>query len=697
MRRKYCLLLFLIIPFCLWAEDTPTGSEGVTNKETLFVNTGSMQIMSNGKMYVKTGMKMLGSDVKVNHDGAISLEGSFLHDGAGTVFTMEESTPDGYNYSYKRTSSVGTLRFVENNDKGRLIDKVGETSYDRSTSYIAFPNLEIATTDTIFIPAYMGIDANSIKRKNSDAANKGHVLLESDPIGDNIYTTSLRINNSNTNNGAIVTDGSIVIEQYVAPFRLSNTTNNNNYIYPFATPFNGMYAGYYSGNWVRTPDIDEDWHTRYILANKPDPNKPGYIDTDQYVKGFSDPLETTRPYLLVLRPASLNLEDTNMIVGVTEKEETEERYIFDGLPFTSADYEEGDHSDYLQNLRLHTGSLFNHAAPVSKGSSTNWIIGNSYTSSIDASALLDRMINSGISFNTDIYVYHAGATGYKKYVFDGNSTTPKLPNIPAMGVFMIRVAGNNASDLNFELLHDMQVHSGSNYSKTPPALSPASKESRDEFTLRITPENNPFIYDETYIRFANDGYLVTKLLNTTNEYFQIYTKNGTSNMQNNVVPMDTNSVRLCVTPPTNGINCTLSVTDPDAVDTESLILHDELLNQYIDLREEKSYTFLSQSGDITERFMLYFTNPTYIEDIQQTPISVYYTSSQLYIKGLTEYDMRASYCLYNTQGQCIYRGYISSYPEQVTNISLNTGVYILQVVGNRQITTKIIVGKNTEQ
>ena len=127
-----------------------------------FVNTGAMNVAPNGvsgvSLFVPDAMRqqtVAGRSVNIIHNGITELGGNFYQDAATTVFDVNATTTVG--------TSTGKFRFVTDRGVNRTVTTQSNAinEFDRGQRYVAFPNFEISTNDSVIIPGKMGIDAIS--------------------------------------------------------------------------------------------------------------------------------------------------------------------------------------------------------------------------------------------------------------------------------------------------------------------------------------------------------------------------------------------------------------------------------------------------------------------------------------------------------------------------------------------------------
>ena len=200
-----------------------------------FVNTGAMNVAPNGvsgvSLFVPDAMRqqtVAGRSVNIIHNGITELGGNFYQDAATTVFDVNATTTVG--------TSTGKFRFVTDRGDNRTVTTQSNAinEFDRGLHYVAFPNFEISTNDSVIIQGKMGIDAISLHRVN---AKTGQMVLRSDVVtdvkGTNAYDASLRITGAGLS-ADLVDLGAVVVERDMSIYRPDGSTSN---LFGFATRF----------------------------------------------------------------------------------------------------------------------------------------------------------------------------------------------------------------------------------------------------------------------------------------------------------------------------------------------------------------------------------------------------------------------------------------------------------------------------
>ncbi|MDL2257110.1 T9SS type A sorting domain-containing protein, partial [Bacteroidales bacterium OttesenSCG-928-I14] len=447
------------------------------------------------------------------------------------------------------------------------------------------------------------------------------------------------------------------------------------------TPFkNTQRGGYYAGNFVRKflEDANKGGHVEYVLGNK-DANGDGWIDSDQFVRDADEILVPGKGYLIEPRPSGydysqLPFDQTN---GTAATVYDKGVFVFNGSVYNLVKNTEQIFADDELFKKGFSGSKFDNTV--------NWIIGNSYTSAISIDKLLEEMTNTGLNLSSTIYLYPAGSTSYIPYKMGSSTNVIDLTDIPSMTYFMVRLSKNKTQTGSFTVDRSMQTHGeiSNNFLR-------ASKPYENELVFRVSPEDNPNVYDLAMIalREKTSG-SVAKVSNPQKNAFQLY---AGSKMSIAIEPESTNVVPLGFVPSSEVTAYHLSVARTGSVDREYLWLEDTKTGEWVNLFESTEYTFTTDKNDREERFRVHFTNkPTGLDEIIQSPLSVYYAHGNIHIRGLVEEDLNAVIRISDVQGRTVAGAEVNTYPEQIVEADLVPGVYLVYIGGERNQTVKILV------
>ncbi|NDV47052.1 T9SS C-terminal target domain-containing protein [Paludibacter sp. 221] len=684
--RKNVLLLITCLLLCLGCY--------VQAQESLpvrFVNTGRMAIASNKDvvaLYIPHSVLMADpsaqeSRVSVVQQGVTSIGGSFYQESKSNVFQVDA---DGWG------TSTGTIIFQGDAPYGvRHIRTRAASSmegFQRASYYVAFPNLSIATNDTIRIPGRMGVDAISVSYRSD--SEKGIIYLNSDvdATGTKVFDASLRISAIGVSDAAsrtsekLVAAGSVVVERDLSIYR-----SNTNPLFPFASPMTNLRAGYFAGNFVRK-FIEEDayaGHVDYVLANK-DENNDGWIDDDQYLRQADALFEAGKAYLIKPRPEGYDYSQLpfDQTGGMAASVYDQGKFVFDGT---------------IYNLDKTVEQLFagdeifrKELAGASYNKTVNWLIGNSYTSAISIDKIYDEIVNTGLNLSSTIYIYPAGSTSYVPYSFSPSAVNIiDLSDIPSMTYFMVRLSKNKTQTGSFAINRSMQTHG-----KQSNNFMRSRRLYNDELIFRVSPDDNSNVYDLAAIALrdkVSGGQ--AKVTNPQKDAFQLYSGNK---MSVAVELKGTKVVPLGFIPSANIDSYKLSVSRVESMTTEELWLEDRKTGKWVNLYETNEYAFEANADDVEERFYVHFAaqNTTGDDCSNQSPLTAYYHNDNIIIHGLHAQDMDAAIRVSDVQGRSIINTKVGNYPDETIHATLTTGVYLVHIGGNRNQVVKILAKGGTK-
>jgi len=660
-----------------------------------FVNTGKMNVAANNtaSLYIPRSVKMIGGS-SIIQNGKTCIGGSFYQHASSNVFKV---APDGWGTGF----SSGTISFMMNNSgQKRSITVIDEdiNLFDRSTRYIAFPNVLIDTNDTIKLPGRMGMDAKTVK---SAGVKNGMLYLNSDPdaAGQKVFDASLRITGNGTAAGNVssanlVDSGSVVVVRDMSIYRNSaDNQGHTNYgaLFGFASPFMAQKAGYFAGNFVRTVSVGKNntdyastfWHAEYPYADEA--GAGGIILSKYYVRGAMDPFYPSQAYLV--RPQEAGSDYTDLPIGFikTEGDHDLSKFVFNGKIYNFAPYKEQVFAeDKLISRTLSGTNTYTY----------NWVIGNSYTCALDAQVIASAMINHPtIWFYEILYTFSPGSVGYQPY-YIGGSDVPQVVNltdIPSQTVFMMRVAKNNPQSGTFNIDRRMLVHGKRSHNLR------SEKAPDNELLFRLSPEENPNLYDLASVGLRkNTANSIEKVQLGASECFQLYLpdKNGVP-MSVNLLEPNVENVAVSVKSPNVSGRFVLNISRIESLKTEGAWLQDLKTGNISNMsgKESFAYTFDMEPGDNPDRFVVYFKSPTGMDDITSSYISCFYSNGELVIKGLQSQDENSIVNVVDMNGRIILKTGINNHPEMRIPLNINEGVYVAKMSGKRCVTMKFIKEK----
>lgn len=672
--KMKCLLLLLgslIVPFVLAAQS-------VSISEPLLINRGEMHIaggVDDPVVYIMGGVQMVddkNGEVKVYvvQNGKLTLEGDFVQDSNGKVFA--EATE---NY----TTGKGIISFAGDTSFDKEI-RTTNADYNRTTMYIAFPAVEIATQKNVLVAPVIGMDIDSLKVSSS-----GRLYLKSkvDKDGDDkirLFIASLRYPLRGSETPADMSkkapEGKIVVDMDISAYRASTRTGSA--LFPFATPFNNtQQTGYFAANWVHNPEPDQGtYHTS------------DYYGKDKYIANPLDFFKTGRAYLVFPRPeddfADFVNQPTSLPItktGGTTIEEYKNPYLsFDGGVYHLTPYAE----------QLNLDKIFDGNLTGETTKNVNILIGNSYTSALNIDSLKKMMGASTLNFISSVYIFMPGA-GYQPYSMRDDAIQPiDNPEIPAMGVFMLRL---NKKVSNGNLLIDRRYLS---HGSLPNNMLRASG-FRDEVLFTLQHVEYPRNYDlaaiglRTSAKDVKDVIDMEKVINNSTDLPQLFSLSADDvAMSSNALSPTAESVRLCLKPNFMPGTYSLKAARQESLTTEALMLEDRKTGVITDLFANPSYTFDVETTDVTERFIVHFkTVSTSMSGGLSSTLQCYYSgSNKLTVSGVNMLDEGSSLEVTDVQGRLLYRFTLSSVFEQNFDTNLTPGVYIAKISGKRNLTVK---------
>ncbi len=677
MKSKLQIIVALLFPLCVSGQDPSV---------VRFVNAGKMTVapalnnVSGVTLHIPNAVRVIRSSAIIQN-GITEIGGNFYQDSDANAFV---TAPDG------RGISQGTVSFITTNGSQRIITSSSIANFNRGINYVAFPILETATDDELLIPSRMGIDAISIK-----CTGTGKIRLESatDDL-DNTMDASLRITGTGSS-ASNVPLGAMIVERNVVPYRaVSGTPTNNLPLFAFASPFeNNQRSGYFAGNWIRRLIADDNnyGHVRFVYGNE---SSNGEIIRSQYIRNPEEPFQVGNGYLIKLQPAGFDyssLKDAGAlsITNANPINYNKSEFVFDGTVYTlSSQNEQLFASDILYSRTINTIPSY----------TVNWVIGNSYTSSLSIAAIEQKIINSPLVFDPNIYVFPAGSTTYQVHKIAPNPTTTMeilgLKEIPAMSLFMLRLSKNKTQNGTFIIGKEDLVHSTSTHNKLKSA--PVYN---NEVLFRVTPEENNFLYDIAGVAIRSSGKNgldkgdIQKMYNDNNELFQLYFQSSDGNrLSAEILPPGSEKAILCLSPGQYSGKLVLSASRMESLSDGILQLEDLKNGNIIDLMQNNGkYAFEITSGDIPQRFIVHFNSqPTAIDRFnKEEELQIFSDGDHLIISRLTEFDLGSKLVVYDINGRCLFQKEIDTTPRMQLSMKLQKGLYIVRITGKRNVSHKL--------
>jgi hypothetical protein len=634
----------------------------------------------------------MGGNAAILQGGATSIGGNFYQDALTNVFSMS-----GGNFV-----SQGKIVFFRNNGAGDagarryVTTRSGNIdAFDRGQSFVAFPEIEIRTKDTLVIPARMGIDALKLVRNDN---SYGKLLLESKTINggdfDRSYDASLRITGAQDLTSAeLVPPGAVIVERDLTPYREADGEGaDRGMLFAFASPFKQMRSAYFAGNWVRKMLEEENGHVEYVYANEGGADNT--ILTAQYIINPYEEFIPGKAYLVRLRPSGFDYTGGSPLLltsGGDYSDYDRNRFVFDGKPYRLGAVDEQLFADNI---------LFDRTVSIAAGKTHNWLIGNSFTAPIDVQKLVDVMGASSLSFERNIYIFPLGSVGYQAYQVqldaEKSMNIVDLDEIPSMSYFMIRLSRNSAQNGSLTLRRNEILTHG----KASHTLRSAGGKYSNEAVFRVSPAARPGIYDLAGIglrRDGNPGYDANDILKTGNsdesESFSLYflSEDG-QKLSAGIVPENASKASLCFSPGRAGGRFNITVSRMESLKTQGLWLEDTKEGIITDLFESGgSCDFEASPEDAPGRFVVRFQPPEEAntgDSLELRELRVFPKDGRLIIQGLASGDTGARLLVYDARGQLLREDTVTQIPEMDMPAPAAEGIYVFRMEGARSITLK---------
>ncbi|MBN2667145.1 MAG: T9SS type A sorting domain-containing protein, partial [Bacteroidales bacterium] len=302
------------------------------------------------------------------------------------------------------------------------------------------------------------------------------------------------------------------------------------------------------------------------------------------------------------------------------------------------------------------------------------LLGNPFTSCLDWDQItLDPSITGAIYFT-----YNGS---YASYV-NGVGTNGGAGTIPPMQGFFVKTLAQGTS---VTLSEDARVHNISQISyKGDSEVIPL---------IRLKLENN-LKSDEAVVRFDEkataefDNLLDALKFSQTGNGTGIWTKTGNINFSINGLPFPDNKVEIPV-----GIytaesgNTTITGSQIEGLENYNIVLTDKLTGTSIILKESGSYAFQSQTGIVSDRFILAISNistPVPEITLPEDMFKIYSSRGILYIQSLSEtWDSQpGTVSIYDLFGRrIVQKDNVSWSNGEIKELSLNAanGIYIVEI------------------
>lgn len=209
-------------------------------------------------------------------------------------------------------------------------------------------------------------------------------------------------------------------------------------------------------------------------------------------------------------------------------------------------------------------------------------------------------------------------------------------------------------------------------------------ENCDEIIMRVNP-NSTFGFDPYFD--------AVKLPGNTGSSWLYMTSNDETHYSVNSIPTINSSMSIPV-----GMNCsqsgsfTLSFSGANNFEYRyPVYLKDKILNTYVDLRQDSSYTFFQSADMNKDRFEIFFNSPLNIDNLEIDNLKVIVFQGSIEIKGMENVFFNAG--LYSLEGKMISseQGVLTE-GIRLAISNYTAGVYLLKLSnGNKIITKKVFL------
>lgn len=655
MKMKKRLFLYACLLF-------PLGMSGQAPSEIRFVNEGEMWVASNGvtTLYVPNSMLML-PGAEITQSGRTNLDGDFLHNASGNVFTTDYSNLlgitgvfafSGKNYTQRITS---TLPSYDPQD-----GPAASGMMDRKNMYLSFPNVEIA--NHVAITPQMGVstnnllfnDANLLLQSDDNAGNNGAVWSKSKD-----QDASLLVYGTVSGYGTGGDDGYMEIERTVkANFGKSVTASSNRI--GFSAPLSNMYLDYFSDHWVYDPMAK-----KFLTARNTQfvPGK-GYFVFVREQSGQPDHPEDNVD-------DDLHIQHTTFLFARNYYEDFLTRYA---SVIPSAD-------QIKPQEKLVTTSV-----PVEMTAGDNYL-GNPYTCAIDVATLFTSWgetwstLSPVIRMKKEVDVWDGQASNFLAITPDMSQLDEGEKVIASQQLFVVNNTQGATSSLSIPA--NARTHNALRFLKNTAASY-----------------NNEIMLEARESRLGTYGRLVAGFRSWSTDRGDDPSDASFLPSQSGLSPMlyttATDGKQLAISSLPNGTpyldisfiaadslkgerTYQIKATRQESLQTESALLIDKLTGVEQNLFEYPEYEFTAQAGDSRDRFRIVFSPSaiTNIDGNEVTPRKIYAYNHQLHLIDFTDSDAGRDFRIYNTTGILVYQNKINHAGANVYDLNLIPGIYIV--------------------
>lgn len=304
------------------------------------------------------------------------------------------------------------------------------------------------------------------------------------------------------------------------------------------------------------------------------------------------------------------------------------------------------------------------------------LLGNPYPSTIDWNDADRSLFKDNFA-----YIYDPNKTGGEAYItIDGGSADAFIA--PFQG-FMV-IAETTSNNQNFTFTNAMRDHGGS-FLKNQTAS--------DGLLLRLSQEN---WFDETTIRLRNDSEPARdrqdamKLFSFNLQVPQLYSLSADD------VPLAVNSiptseagepVALGALIPAEGTYTISLQQNDESLAAAGLFLEDRLLGVFHKIADAP-YVFLSDAGELPNRFFLHFGMVDLPENSIASSLLIWQQGELLQLTGVDEFtDLQ----LFDVHGKLLVHKQLHPTSKQQLATPKTAGVYVVRLYGSDQMITKKVV------
>ncbi len=351
-------------------------------------------------------------------------------------------------------------------------------------------------------------------------------------------------------------------------------------------------------------------------------------------------------------------------------------------PGTGYDYYHQDTRYITFSGSLNTKGVNVNLAYNSKGTIPDYpesqgfnLVGNPFTSCLDwdqIASTLDPVVSSAIYFT-----YNGIFASY----VNGVGTNGGTATIPPMQGFFTKTNAPASLFLN----EGARVHN---------PIQLTYKGDPEKIPLIRLKIDNELKSDETVIRFDEkatysvDNNFDAYKFSQTGNGIGIWTITENVSFSINALPFPNSNIEIPVGIYNSDAELTkITCTELEDLDDYTIILTDKQSNVSVDLKESNSYTFLSNTGTVSDRFEITISNiSTGLPEIPVNDIqfNIYSGMGMIYIKLLDDkWDMQSgSVIVYDLSGRMIYQTNNNTWStHEIKEIPLNApaGIYFVEI------------------